>query len=392
MSKATRIVGRKRRRAAKWDKAILVWSLAVAGGVAIGACSPSAGGPGGGASGGSSGSGGSGSGGAESCPGAQHYCTTAVWFECYNDPLFAYCVHGKWQCDPGLSVISSSPGCSGSGGFGNGSGGFGSGGASGGSAGIGGAGGGDVSADGTGGGSAGTTGGEGGGPSGGRAGAAGGAGGSNGKRAFACYGGGAAGAAGECRTGQTFCHIQVLRSASATASCESFTDTSRTADCSVNPTCDCLCTNALFFHCHTECACSETDGQVTVTCSQISASVGSRAPRCPPCERWTSPSFPPRARRLPHSPLRPPPPKTKKARDDLAFRSGRRDLNPRRPPWQGGTLPLSYSRGISRAGCLDEEGPGVNIGLTKLETFRRGRAGWPSAPPGRPVGGVSRPG
>lgn len=26
------------------------------------------------------------------------------------------------------------------------------------------------------------------------------------------------------------------------------------------------------------------------------------------------------------------------------MRSGRRDLNPRRPPWQGGTLPLSYSR------------------------------------------------
>jgi hypothetical protein len=25
--------------------------------------------------------------------------------------------------------------------------------------------------------------------------------------------------------------------------------------------------------------------------------------------------------------------------------SGRRDSNPRRPPWQGGTLPLSYSRG-----------------------------------------------
>jgi len=93
--------------------------------------------------------------------------------------------------------------------------------------------------------------------------------GSNGKRAFACDVGGAAGAAGECRTGQTFCHIQVLRSASATASCESFTDTSRTADCSVNPTCDCLCTNDLFFHCHTECACTETDGQVTVTCSQI---------------------------------------------------------------------------------------------------------------------------
>ena len=26
--------------------------------------------------------------------------------------------------------------------------------------------------------------------------------------------------------------------------------------------------------------------------------------------------------------------------------SGRRDLNPRRPPWQGGTLPLSYSRDV----------------------------------------------
>src|SRR5579863_1408015 len=28
----------------------------------------------------------------------------------------------------------------------------------------------------------------------------------------------------------------------------------------------------------------------------------------------------------------------------LVLSSGRRDLNPRRPPWQGGTLPLSYSR------------------------------------------------
>src|ERR1700688_1995474 len=27
--------------------------------------------------------------------------------------------------------------------------------------------------------------------------------------------------------------------------------------------------------------------------------------------------------------------------------SGRRDLNPRRPPWQGGTLPLSYSRDLA---------------------------------------------
>ncbi len=32
--------------------------------------------------------------------------------------------------------------------------------------------------------------------------------------------------------------------------------------------------------------------------------------------------------------------------------SGRRDLNPRRPPWQGGTLPLSYSRKLS-LNCLE---------------------------------------
>src|SRR5262249_55144903 len=38
-----------------------------------------------------------------------------------------------------------------------------------------------------------------------------------------------------------------------------------------------------------------------------------------------------------------------------AFRwSGRRDLNPRRPPWQGGTLPLSYSRnGSPLLVCLE---------------------------------------
>src|SRR3569623_651176 len=75
-----------------------------------------------------------------------------------------------------------------------------------------------------------------------------------------------------------------------------------------------------------------------------------------------------------------PSPKKQKARGYLAFRSGRRDLNPRRPPWQGGTLPLSYSRGISRAGCLDEEAPGVNNEVKKVETFRRvGRGDRPTA-------------
>ena len=61
--------------------------------------------------------------------------------------------------------------------------------------------------------------------------------------------------------------------------------------------------------------------------------------------RVHSPSFLLHARRPPHSP-RSTLAKNKKARGHLAFRSGRRDLNPRRPPWQGGTLPLSYSRGI----------------------------------------------
>src|ERR671932_438239 len=40
---------------------------------------------------------------------------------------------------------------------------------------------------------------------------------------------------------------------------------------------------------------------------------------------------------LPFSSLIPPP-------SSLSFWSGRRDLNPRLRPWQGRTLPLSYSR------------------------------------------------
>lgn len=90
--------------------------------------------------------------------------------------------------------------------------------------------------------------------------------GSNGSVAFTCNSG-AAGSSGNCHTGQTFCHIQNTRSGPAVTTCESFADTSRIMDCADSPTCDCLCLNNLYFHCHTECSCSETNGQVIVTCN-----------------------------------------------------------------------------------------------------------------------------
>lgn len=92
--------------------------------------------------------------------------------------------------------------------------------------------------------------------------------GSNGTTTFSCEGGGGAGASSECVTGRTFCHIQAMKSAPATAACESFSDSTRIMDCSSNPSCACLCTNALYFHCQTDCTCTESNGQVTVTCSQ----------------------------------------------------------------------------------------------------------------------------
>lgn len=101
------------------------------------------------------------------------------------------------------------------------------------------------------------------------AGGNGGAAGQGGGAAFSCGAGGAAGANGSCQGGQTFCHVQNMRSAPATASCQSFTDSARVADCSGDPSCACLCDNALFFHCQTECRCSETAGHVTVTCDPV---------------------------------------------------------------------------------------------------------------------------
>ena len=94
---------------------------------------------------------------------------------------------------------------------------------------------------------------------------------------YACQAGGSDSAASEgaggssmtCVVGQTFCHVEVFNSGTATPSCMTFTDTSRSADCSGSPNCACLCNNALFFHCQTECRCNDDGGLVTVTCQQI---------------------------------------------------------------------------------------------------------------------------
>jgi len=94
---------------------------------------------------------------------------------------------------------------------------------------------------------------------------------------YVCQGSGSGGAAGDsaprtsdaCVVGQTFCEIEVLRSGPPLATCRSFTDAARAADCSDRPSCACLCGDALFFHCQTECRCSEDGGQVTVICGPV---------------------------------------------------------------------------------------------------------------------------
>jgi hypothetical protein len=63
--------------------------------------------------------------------------------------------------------------------------------------------------------------------------------------------------------------------------------------------------------------------------------------------------------------------------------SGRRDLNPRRPPWQGGTLPLSYSRDQPgtinplRHPCQGSASAG-HSGVVKPPRERRSRARAPN--------------
>jgi hypothetical protein len=94
-----------------------------------------------------------------------------------------------------------------------------------------------------------------------------GAGGNAGEAGFSCNTGGGGRSGDVCLPGKTFCHVKNLSASPSTAACESFTDSARGADCSENPTCGCLCDNALFFHCLTECRCSEANGRVTVTCN-----------------------------------------------------------------------------------------------------------------------------
>ncbi|VTR68239.1 hypothetical protein DESC_70079 [Desulfosarcina cetonica] len=52
--------------------------------------------------------------------------------------------------------------------------------------------------------------------------------------------------------------------------------------------------------------------------------------------------------------------------------SGKRDLNPRLRPWQGRTLPLSYSRSNGNA-YLQNIGPPVNRFFQPLSSFRKRR-------------------
>ena len=74
--------------------------------------------------------------------------------------------------------------------------------------------------------------------------------------------------------------------------------------------------------------------------------VARRHPAVPSQSAWTAggyctPAFTPFAR------LQEAPPEASDCARRRDILSGRRDLNPRRPPWQGGTLPLSYSRNAS---------------------------------------------
>jgi hypothetical protein len=91
--------------------------------------------------------------------------------------------------------------------------------------------------------------------------------GSTGHVAFACDGSGVAGAPGNCLTGQTFCHIRVMRSAPASSVCDSFTQT-QIMDCSASPTCDCICAQSFQGECLDQCSCTEANGEVTITCNQ----------------------------------------------------------------------------------------------------------------------------
>ena len=61
--------------------------------------------------------------------------------------------------------------------------------------------------------------------------------------------------------------------------------------------------------------------------------------------------------------------------------SGRRDLNPRRQPWQGCTLPLSYSRSAPREGS---DNLTTGAGRVNLRAF-------PSSPPPSTSGRGSKP-
>ena len=72
----------------------------------------------------------------------------------------------------------------------------------------------------------------------------------------------------QCTVGETYCYVQLPHSGSPgtpSPSCKGYSDS--LSLCSANPSCDCLCSH--WYHCQTECRCSEANGFATVSCEQI---------------------------------------------------------------------------------------------------------------------------
>jgi len=69
-------------------------------------------------------------------------------------------------------------------------------------------------------------------------------------------------------SGRKYCYVQLPHlgfTGTPVPSCKAFTDS--LVICADNPTCDCMC--ASYYHCQTECRCTESDGLTTIACNAI---------------------------------------------------------------------------------------------------------------------------
>jgi len=69
-------------------------------------------------------------------------------------------------------------------------------------------------------------------------------------------------------SGKSYCYVQLPHldsTGAAVPSCKAFTDS--LASCADNPTCDCMC--ASYYHCQTECRCTQSAGLTTISCNAI---------------------------------------------------------------------------------------------------------------------------